>query len=170
MPKLLFAASLPAIDWNTRSTGAPLAISASVVVTCASTQVWVGMSSLARTSSSIASSACARSVLSVAGLMPMTASPAPSRRPSRMLAAMARRSSVGWLGCSRTERRPGSPMVSRKRVTTEHFAAISMRSLSPLILATAAAISGVMPPASAASFCAVGASERSQSRNPPTVR
>src|SRR5262245_28800884 len=77
MPKLLFAASLPAIDWNTRSTGAPLAMSASVVVTCASTQVWVGMSSLARTSSSMASSACARSVLSVAGLMPMTASPAP---------------------------------------------------------------------------------------------
>ena len=32
---------------------------------------------------------------SIAGLMPMTASPAPSRRPSRMLAAMARRSSVG---------------------------------------------------------------------------
>ena len=61
-------------------------------------------------------------------------------------------------------------MVSRKRVTTEHFAAITIRSLSPLILATAAAISGVMPGASAASFCAVGASERSQSRNPPTVR
>ena len=136
MPKLLFAASLPAIDWNTRSTGAPLAMSASVVVTCASTQVWVGMSSLPRTSSSIASSACARSVLSVAGLMPMTASPAPRSRPSRMLAAMARRSSVGWLGCSRTDRRPGSPMVSRKRVTTEHFAAITIRSLRPLILAT----------------------------------
>src|SRR5262249_57895482 len=61
---------------------------------------------------------------------------------------------VGWLGCSRTDSRPGSPMVSRKRVTTEHFAAITIRSLSPLILATAAAISGVMPPASAASFCA----------------
>ena len=61
-------------------------------------------------------------------------------------------------------------MVSRKRVTTEHFAAITIRSLSPLILATAAAISGVMPRASAASFGVVGASERSQSRNPPMVR
>ena len=87
-----------------------------------------------------------------------------------MLAAMARTSSVGWLGCSRTDRRPGSPMVSRKRVTTAHFAAITIRSLRPLILATAAAISGVMPRASSASFCAVGPSERSQSRNPPTVR
>ena len=54
---------------------------------------------------------CARSVLSVARLMPMTASPAPSRRPSRMLAAMARRSSVGWLGRSRTDSRPGRPMT-----------------------------------------------------------
>ena len=38
----------------------------------------------------MASSACARSGLSVAGLMPMTASPAPSSSPSRMLAAMPR--------------------------------------------------------------------------------
>ena len=82
-----------------------------------------------------------------------------------MLAAMARRSSVGWLGCSRTDSRPGRPMVSRKRVTTKH---ITIRSLRPLILATAAAISGVMPRASSASFCAVSASlERRLSwRNP----
>ena len=37
---------VPAIDWNTRSTGEPRAIRSSVVVTCASTQLWVGMSSL----------------------------------------------------------------------------------------------------------------------------
>ena len=53
MPKLLLAASVPAIDWNTRSTGAPLPIRSSVVVTCASTQLCVGMSSLVRISSSI---------------------------------------------------------------------------------------------------------------------
>ena len=41
-------------------------------------------------SSSIDNSACAFSGLSVAGLIPITASPAPRSRPSRMLAAMAR--------------------------------------------------------------------------------
>ena len=87
-----------------------------------------------------------------------------------MLAAMPLTSSVGWLGCNRTDSRPGSPMVLRKRVTTEHFAAITIRSCSRLILLTAAAISGVMPGASAASVSAVGASDSSQSRNPPTVR
>ena len=38
-----FAASVPAIDWNTRSTGAPRSIARMLVVTCASTQLWVGM-------------------------------------------------------------------------------------------------------------------------------
>ena len=42
-PKLAFAASVPPIDWNTRSTGALRSIARSVVVTCASTQVCVGM-------------------------------------------------------------------------------------------------------------------------------
>ena len=42
-PKLAFAASVPPIDWNTRSTGAPRSIARSVVVTCANTQVCVGM-------------------------------------------------------------------------------------------------------------------------------
>ena len=87
-----------------------------------------------------------------------------------MLAAMPRGSSVGWLGCSRTERRPGSPIVLRKRVTTEHFAAITIRSCRRLILLTAAAISGVTPGASAARAGVVASSESSQSRNPPTVR
>ena len=44
MPKLRFAASVPAIDWNTRSTGAPRSIACSVVVTWASTQDCVGIS------------------------------------------------------------------------------------------------------------------------------
>jgi len=48
-----FAASVPAIDWNTRSTGEPERIRPSVVVTCASTQACVGISSLVRISSSI---------------------------------------------------------------------------------------------------------------------
>ncbi len=59
-------------------------------------------------------------------------------------------SSVGWLGCSRTESRPGSPSVPRKRVTTRRFLATSIRSALRQILLTAAAISGVSPGASAA--------------------
>ena len=45
-----------------------------------------------------------------------------------MLAAMPRASSVGWFGCSRTDSRPGSPTVLRNLVTTEHFAAMTIRS------------------------------------------
>jgi len=58
----------------------------------------------------------------------------------------------------------------RNRVTTEHFAAITIRSCKRLILLTAAAVSGVTPGASAASAGVVAASDKSQSRNPPTVR
>ena len=65
------------------------------------------------------------SELSEAGLMPMTASPEPSSRPSRMEAAMPAGSSVGWLGCRRAERRPGRPTVVRKRVTTRILRATS---------------------------------------------
>ena len=36
---------------------------------------------------------------------------------------MPRGSSVGWLGCSRTDRWPGKPIVSRHRVTTLHLRA-----------------------------------------------
>ena len=46
-------------------------------------------------------------------------------------------------------------MVLRKRVTTAHFAAITIRSCSRLILLTAAAISGVTPGASATSSSAL---------------
>jgi hypothetical protein len=60
--------------------------------------------------------------------------------------------------------------VLRKRVTTEHFAAITIRSCRRLILLTAAAISGVTPGASAVSAGVVASSESSQSRKPPTVR
>ena len=76
-PKLALAASVPAMDWNTRSTGAPRRTSSSVVVTWASTQDWVGMSSRQRSSSSISSSSRTRSGLSPAGLTPITASPLP---------------------------------------------------------------------------------------------
>ena len=66
-----------------------------------------------------------------------------------MAAAMPRGSSVGSLGCSRTDRRPGRPMVSRKAVTTRHFRAIRIRSWLRISLETAAAISGVSPGARA---------------------
>ena len=48
-----------------------------------------------------------------------------------MLAPMPRGSSVGWLGWSRVESRPGSPSVLRNRVTTRHFRATRARSWSP---------------------------------------
>ena len=109
----------------------------------------------------------AASTLSVAGLTPITASPAPSSRPSSVEAATPRGSSVGWLGCSRTESRPGSPIVLRKRVTTRHFAATATRSCRRISLLTAAAISGVRPGRSAVS--ASGSAASRNSRNSPTV-
>ena len=71
----------------------------------------------------------AASTLSVAGLTPITASPAPSSSPSSVDAATPRGSSVGWFGCRRTERRPGRPIVLRKRVTTRHLAATAIEVL-----------------------------------------
>jgi hypothetical protein len=49
--------------------------------------------------------------------MPITASPQPSDRPSRIAAVMPLGSSVGWLGWSRTASVPGRPIVLRNRVT-----------------------------------------------------
>ena len=43
MPKEAFAFSVPAIDWNTRSSGTPRAIISIEVETWVSTQAWVGM-------------------------------------------------------------------------------------------------------------------------------
>ena len=106
---------------------------------------------------------------SLAGLIPMQASPEPSRRPSRIEAVMPLVSSKGWLGCSRTLIRPRRPMVLRKAVVTAHFLATRMRSWLRISLETAAAISGVIPRATFCSVSAVAASDNSQSRKPPTV-
>ena len=106
----------------------------------------------------------------LAGLMPITASPQPYSRPSTIEAAMPRMSSVGWLGCSRTARWPGRPIVLRNAVTTRHLRATSIKSWWRISLLTAAAISGVTPGASAASAAVLAASDSSQSRNAPTVR
>ncbi|SLA97760.1 Uncharacterised protein [Mycobacteroides abscessus subsp. abscessus] len=65
---------------------------------------------------------------SVAGLMPMTASPHPIRRPSNVAAAMPRGSSVGWFGWSRVLSRPGSPMVVRNPAVTVMALATAIRS------------------------------------------
>ena len=69
--------SVPAIDWNTRSTGTPCSIICSVLVTWVRTQDWVGISSREMTSSSIRTRPDSAATLSLAGLMPITASPAP---------------------------------------------------------------------------------------------
>ena len=108
--------------------------------------------------------------LSLAGLMPITASPLPYNKPSSMLAAMPVASSVGWLGCSRVAMRPGRPMVLRKAVTTRHFLATRIRSWLRMVLLTAAAISGVMPGASTVSAALSAASLSSQLRKSPTVK
>ena len=85
---------------------------------------------------------------SLAGLMPMQASPEPSSSPSRIEAVMPLASSKGWLGCSRALMRPRKPMVLRNAVTTSHFLAARIRSWLRINLQTAAAISAVRPPAS----------------------
>ena len=87
------------------------------------------------------------SVESVAGLMPITASPQPYNRPSRIDAPMPTKSSVGWFGWRRIDNRPANPNVLRKRVTTRHLLAARMRSWLRMSLLTAATISGVNPSA-----------------------
>ena len=62
---------------------------------------------LAQRVEKVAVSSMYLSRLSVAGLMPITASPDASISPSRIDAAMPCRSSVGWFGCSRVDSRPG---------------------------------------------------------------
>ena len=76
-PKPALAASVPAIDWKTRSTGAPASIACSVLVTCVSTQLCVGMAWRAISASSRYSRSTSAGMLSPAGLTPITASPAP---------------------------------------------------------------------------------------------
>ena len=83
-----------------------------------------------------------------------------------MAAAIPSRSSDGWLGCSRTAMVPGRPIVLRNRVTTRMRDAARIRSWLRMILLVAAAISGVIPGASAA----MSVPGRSRcSRNSPTV-
>ena len=76
-PKLLLVASVPPIDWNTRSTGAPWAIASIVVVTWVSTQDCVGMPKRRMSSSIMRQSGRKAARPSPAGLMPMHASPQP---------------------------------------------------------------------------------------------
>ena len=120
-------------------------MAASCVVTWASTHACVGMWYRSISSASMSSSRMTVSTESVAGLMPITASPQPYSRPSRIDAPMPTGSSVGWFGCRRIESRPGRPIVLRNRVTTRHLLAARMRSWLRISLLTAATISGVRP-------------------------
>ena len=86
---------------------------------------------------------------SVAGLMPITASPHPSSSPSMIEAVTPTGSSVGWLGCSRVASVPGCPMVLRKALTTGVRRPTAIRSWIRISFDTAATISGVSPGASA---------------------
>ena len=160
MPNEVLAASVPAIDWNTKSTGTPRLISSIEVVTWVSTQAWVGISNRVMISSKSRARSAMVSTESDAGLMPITASPQPYISPSTTEAATPARSSVGWFGCKRTAIVPGRPMVLRNRVTTEHFLATRIRSWLRISFETAAAISGMIPGASAVRTEAWAASDR----------
>ena len=98
MPKASLAFWLPAMDWKMRSAGAPWEMAAIWVVTCPRTQVWVGMEKRRLTSSNRLKISPSRSVESVTGLSPSTASPAPKLKPSSKEARMPSGSSVVWLG------------------------------------------------------------------------
>ena len=76
-PNEALVASVPPIDWNTRSTGAPASMHSIVLVTWVSTQDWVGIAYCSMISASRWLSRVACATLSVAGLMPITASPLP---------------------------------------------------------------------------------------------
>mgnify|MGYP007060496639 CR=1 FL=1 len=93
------------------------------VVTWASTQVWVGMAHFSFTSRNRSSTRVTLSTLSSTGLRPSTASPDPKVRPSSREARMPSGSSVGWLGWSRADRVPGSPMVVLQVAVTRSFLA-----------------------------------------------
>jgi hypothetical protein len=82
---------------------------------------------------------------SVAGLMPMTASPQPCSSPSSSDAVTPTGSSVGWLGCSREARRPGRPSVLRSPVTARAQRPTGTRSTLRMSFDVAATISGVTP-------------------------
>ena len=88
-----------------------------------------------------------------------------------MLAAMPRGSSVGWLGCSRTDSRPGRPIVLRKRVTTRAFRRDHHQVLQAADLADRRGHlrRDARAPAPSA-LGVVASSDSSQSRKPPTVR
>ena len=171
MPKLRLAASVPAIDWKSRSTGAPASRQASWVVMWARQQAWVGIAKYVdQPVQALEDRARRPSTDSAAGLTPITASPQPKSRPSAAESRMPARSSLGWLGWIRMPRTPRSPIVLRHRVTTRILLAARTRSLLLISFATAAAISGVSPADAAARCSPVVASSRIHSRNSPTVR
>ena len=136
----------------------------SVVVTWVSTQPWVGICSRAMISSSSRNSAPITAGSSLAGLMPIQASPEPSSRPSRIEAVMPlSRRRDGWAAAARSSARAGR-WCCGTRVVTSHFFATRIRSWLRISFDTAAAISGVMPRASFCSTSLVAASDSSQSR------
>ena len=145
MPKLALAASVPATDWNSRSTGAPRSSAASWVRDVGQA-ARLRRDRVARRSAGRGRGGSRRSIStdSAAGLTPITASPQPKSRPSTAESRMPPRSSAGWFGWTRTPSTPRSPIVLRQRVTTRTLLAARTRSLLLISLATAAATSGVI--------------------------
>ena len=76
-PKLSMAFCEPASDWNTKPTGTPRLRHSIWVVTCASTQFWVGISQRSMISLVISSRRLTLLTESSEGLIPITESPDP---------------------------------------------------------------------------------------------
>jgi len=169
-PKLRSAFSLPAIDWNMSPSAAPFSSAFICVVTCARQQFCVGTRHFFMKSSVALRIAAVCSGWSVTGLTPMTASPVPNESPSRIDARMPSIESDGWFGCSRTERRPGSPTVFVACTTTRILRAATMRSRFVMSFAQAAIISLVSPRPRRRSSAPSLRSSRTYSRSCDTVQ
>ena len=169
MPKDWLVFSVPPMDWNTKSTGTCCSMSCNVVVRWVKTQAWVGISNRWMRSLSKWFIWAIWRGSSLAGLMPITASPQPYSRPSISEMPMPFRSSAGWLGWMRDEKCPANPKVFLNRVGLMHFLATTIKSWLRIILETAATISGVSPHLITCNSWVVVVCCKSQSLKLPTV-
>lgn len=142
-PKPVLVASVPPMDWKTRSTGVPAAIRSITVVT------WVrnaGLRPHLQPLAEIVEHAdeimdalrAVRGRVDAADGIAAAEQQAIEDTGQNTLRVIGR---VVWLGCRREASRPGRPIVSRIRVVTRRLAAIKIRSWMRQILATAATIS-----------------------------
>ena len=118
------AASVPAIDWNTRSTGTP-ALDQRERGGDVGQHAGLRRDARSRRSARRAGAAARDQLRRAVGRRvdaDHRVAAAVHQAVEDARPAMPRGSSVGWLGCSRTASVPGRPSVLRKRVTTAALA------------------------------------------------